>query len=400
MRICLATSSFLPMIGGAEIVVHNLACALTDLGHDVVVLAPRYSRAMRPHLKYRLQTTLPGMLRLFAASEPAADAYFRALVLLLRRFRFDVVNAHFALPLGHAFVRHRAALGAPVVLTLHGTDIQTMPSIGYGLRTDQRLAARIRRTIEAADGVVAISDSVYQAVCELRTPQRAIFRIANGVDVGRLQTRVQPNTFRDEAGLRPDDRVILAVGRNHPKKGFRFLVQAMAIVRQQEPRARCVIVGRGTKSLAAGVHSLGLQGHVILPGEASGEKDGARFEFPARSVVAAYQGSDVFVSPSLIESFSLVTLEAMAAGLPVVVTDAPGNRDLVSDGHDGPLCRPEDPEDLARKLLAVLRDDSLRERLRANAVTSARRYDWREIGKQYAEAFANLATSRFSSTSL
>jgi glycosyltransferase involved in cell wall biosynthesis len=389
MRICLATSSFLPMIGGAEVVVHNLACALTELGHDVVVLAPRYSRSMRPHLKYRLQTTLPGMLRLFAASELVAEAYFRALVLLLRRSRFDVVNVHFALPLGHAFVRHRAALGVPVVLTLHGTDIQTMPSIGYGLRTDPRHAARISRTIEAADGVVAISGSVYQAVVELRASQRGIFKIPNGVDVKRLQTRVQPNAFRDVHGLRPDDRVILAVGRNHPKKGFRFLVQAMAIVRQHEPRVRCVIVGRGAESLAPEVESLGLQEHVILPGEASGQGDGV--EFPSRSVVAAYQGSDVFVSPSLIESFSLVTLEAMAAGLPVVVTDAPGNRDLVSDGHDGLLCRPEDPKDLARKLLTVLEDNALRQRLSVNAVTSARPYDWKEIARQYAETFASLA---------
>jgi N,N'-diacetylbacillosaminyl-diphospho-undecaprenol alpha-1,3-N-acetylgalactosaminyltransferase len=110
--------------------------------------------------------------------------------------------------------------------------------------------------------------------------------------------------------------------------------------------------------------------------------------------VDAYRDCDVFVSPALMEGCSLVVLEALAAGCGVVVTDAPGNRDAVQDGVNGLVCQSRDPQDLARKILAVVRDAGLRERLGAAARRSALAYDWLAVARRYGEAYAQVKEGR------
>jgi glycosyltransferase involved in cell wall biosynthesis len=373
--------------------VHNLANALTDLEHEVTVIAPRYSRSLRHLVRYRLLPTPPGMLTLFAQSEPAADVYFGLLATRLSRERFDVVNVHFALPLGLAFIRHRHVLRVPIVVTFHGTDIQVMPSIGYGLRVVPGHARRIKSVILQADGLVAVSEAVHQSICEMCAGPLRIFRIPHGVDAKRLRAPGVPGAFRRRMGLPGGARVILAVGRNHPKKGFSFLIQAMGIVRSAIPEARCVIVGKNSDRLAADVRAAGVEDCVLLSGEIAGGERSGELGFPAQPLLDAYQGSDVFVCASLIESFSMVVLEAQAAGLPVVATDAPGHRDLIVDGHNGLLCRAADPDDLAQKIVRALRDDQLRRRLGAAAAVAAAERDWEKVGVRYVEAFTRVIAS-------
>ncbi|GFP32963.1 hypothetical protein HKBW3S42_01274, partial [Candidatus Hakubella thermalkaliphila] len=97
---------------------------------------------------------------------------------------------------------------------------------------------------------------------------------------------------------------------------------------------------------------------------------------PQEDLVSAYLSSDIFVSPSLIEGFALVLPEALAAGLPVVATDVPGNRDAIVDGYNGLIARARDPQDLAEKILVLLEDEDRRMRMSANARKSSLRYDW------------------------
>lgn len=392
MRICLATATFLPMVGGAEITVHNLAAALHNLGHEVVVVAPRYSASLRARVPYDLHTVLAGTLPFLARSERLGEIYFLANLALLRRRHFDVVNVQMALPLGPVFVRHRRTLSAPVVVTFQGTDIQKEPSIGYGLRLDSRLERRIRATVNGADGLVAISESIRQSALELLEVPKRIFDIPNGVDVRRFREAGTRGRFRRRLGLPDSTPLVLAVGRNHPKKGFRYLVDAMRLVTEAEPSVVCAFLGRGVGALRDQVEALGLTKRVLLVEELGSAVDrNGPPAFPGEEVIEAYKDSDILVSPSLIEGCSLVVIEALAAGLPVVAADAPGNRDAVEDGHNGLLCQPRDPEDLARKLLALVRDAQFRDRLARNAAESAQKYDWTEIAKEYVDAFAAVA---------
>jgi len=394
MRICLMTSSFLPGVGGAEVVVHNLATALVRLGHAVTVLAPRSSRPYRRLVPYALETFLPGTLPLLNRDGWWGEAFLLGTLARLRG-RFDLVNLHFALPLGPALVRHRRFVGPPILLTFHGTDIQTEPALGYGLRLDPRLNDRIREATNGADGLVAISPSVRQAILEVLEAPKPIFDIPNGVWVDRFGEDRPRGRFRARIGIPPDAPLVLAVGRNHPKKGFAYLVEAMRLVADEAPAVRCTIVGRGVRDLQDQVGRLGLSCVVQLVEEMGPEVNGkGPPAFPPDAVVEAYRDCDVFVSPALMEGCSLAVLEALAAGCAVAVTDAPGNRDAVQDGVTGLVCRPRDPNDLARKILALVRDAGLRDRLGAAARRSALAYDWLEIARRYGEAFAQVQEGR------
>ncbi len=387
MRICLLTSSFLPQVGGAEIVVHHLASALVELGHEVTVLAPRYSARLRPYLPYRLETFLPGTLPLLNRRERLGKLYLLATLARLRG-RFDVLNLHFALPLGPALARSRHLLGVPFVLTFHGTDIQTAPEIGYGLRLDPRLDAGIRAAANGADGLVAISPSVREAIARILTRPKPVFDIPNGVDTRRLSQDRPRGAFRARLGIPDGAPLVLAVGRNHPKKGFDLLLEAMRLVADEEPDVYCAIVDRGSSALRPYVDRLGLGGHVHLVEELSPAYNGlGPLAFPPEELVEAYRDCDVYVSPSRIEGSSLAVLEALAAGCAVVVADAPGNRDAVRDGENGLVCPPEDPEALARKVRALLRDPALRARLGRAAQESAVASDWREVARRYLAAY-------------
>ncbi|MCS7173062.1 MAG: glycosyltransferase family 4 protein [Armatimonadetes bacterium] len=391
MRICLVTSSFLPQVGGAEIVVHQLALALVELGHAVTVLAPRYSARLRRVLPYRLETFLPGTLTLLNRNDRLGEAFLLG-TLARMRGRFDVLNLHFALPLGPAFVRHRWVVGAPLLLTFHGTDIQTDPAIGYGLRLDPQLDRKIRLTANDADGLVAISPSVRAAIGEMLAPPRPVFDIPNGVDVRRLSQERPRGRFRARLGIPPEAPLLLAVGRNHPKKGFDLLLEAARLVAQDEPRVHCAVVGRGVTQLRPLAERLGLRGQVHLVEELSPRFDGRQVPlFPPEEVVDAYRDCDVYVSPSRMEGSSLAVLEALAAGCAVVVTDAPGNRDAVRDGENGLLCPPEDPKALSQRILRLLRDPRLRTRLGEAARASALALDWQKVAARYADAYAVVA---------
>jgi glycosyltransferase involved in cell wall biosynthesis len=194
--------------------------------------------------------------------------------------------------------------------------------------------------------------------------------------------------------LNSTDRVILAVGRNHPKKGYGDLIEAMALVKRKFEKAKCVIIGAGTENLAPMVKDLGLQGEVVLAGEiptARGELlDLTALVLPHGDLVSAYLSSDIFVSPSLIEGFALVIPEALAAGLPVVATDVPGNRDAVVKGYNGLITNPRAPQDLAEKILVLLEDEDLRRRMSANARESSLRYDWGKITEEYMKVYEHL----------
>ena len=108
-----------------------------------------------------------------------------------------------------------------------------------------------------------------------------------------------------------------------------------------------------------------------------------------------HAGADVYVAPATgHESFGLILVEAMAAGVPVVATDIPGYREVIRDGVDGSLVPPGDPHALAVAVGRVLGDRDLRERLRANARERARTYGWDAVAPTIEAIYERVAGGR------
>ena len=394
MRILMGSQIFLPQIGGVELTVHHLANALSRLGHEVLVFAPRYWRLSNraggnDYRLYRYLMLPKGLL--------LPQAIRLNLRVVMRFFKPDIVHVHQLYPIGAAVAELKECLQSfPLAVTVHAADIQKLPALNYGYRMNPRIDGECRLALRVADAVIAISPSIRSDVLALSNVVDKLYDIPIGTWVNRFEQPAPVDT-RKMFGIRPDEKLILAVGRNHPKKRFDDLVRAVALLASDLPDVRSLIIGRDTDTLKPLIAELGVAERVILPGQFPPlGYDMSHIEgFPDPYLLSAYLSSNVFVLPSLIEGFAQVMVEAMAAGLPIVTTDVPGNRDAITHGREGLMVEPCNPHALASAIKRVLMDDQLRVDLGRNAKAKARaHHDWLTIARAHCGVYESLLIKR------
>lgn len=241
---------------------------------------------------------------------------------LARRFRPDVLHAHWWLPAGVCALLASRLLGLPLVVTLHGTDVHLLR------KRPLRWLARavLRRTAL----VVAVSDDLHRlAVESLGLPAEQV--VVLRMPVARV---VDPAPAPVGMPVR-----LVAAGRLSAEKGFDVLLEAMLLAAQDGLDVHLDLVGSGPE-------------HDRLAGLAD-RLDGRVQLIPAQPRDALWERMDaaqVLVVPSRREGLGLVALEAIARGRPVIASRAGGLPEVVTDGVDGVLVPPEDPRALADAL--------------------------------------------------
>lgn len=280
-------------------------------------------------------------------------SYGKQVERIIKRYSIDVIHAHFAHPDGFVGLMAKKGTGKPLVVTLHGFDILVEPTVKYGCRLNPEIDRVVRMVLKDADRVIAASSATYKAALELGCSHDRLVFIPNAVNVKRFNPMVNGFNVKDKLGF-GDNPVVFTLGGHKPHKGIEFLIKAVPLVLKEVPNAIFVIGGDGElrsyhESL---VRELGVSGNVLFTGR-----------IPRNEVPYFYASSDVFVIPSVIEAFGLVTIEAMACGKPVVGTDVGGISDIIGDGLNGFLVKPRDPDALARKIILLLSDSKLREKM-------------------------------------
>ena len=225
-----------------------------------------------------------------------------------------------------------------------------------------RCGGRIRRQAWRASAIVAPSPAIREELLAAGFPAERVVLLANGVPLGappdpsrKAQARQAIATANRALALPAGARLAVYTGRLHEAKGLSELVTAWAEVADQRldfarrngpsVDARLWLIGEGPwrAALASQIDSLGLGRRVVLTGSFDTVDD----------LLAA---ADLFVLPSHEEGMSVALLEAMAAGLPIVASDIPGNRGLMRDGVEGVLVPPRDPPALAAAVERILAD--------------------------------------------
>lgn len=232
--------------------------------------------------------------------------------------------------------------------------------------------------------VVAVSESLRRELLAAGLSPDRLWVIPNGIDVGRFaegaEARASEWRRRVATPLAP---VILTVGRLDRQKGLEHFVRSAAQIHQVTPQAHFWIAGEGVQrtALEAQIRRLGLESVVTLLGH--------QHDIPA--IMAA---SDVFVLPSLGESFGNVLLEAMALGKPVVATRVGGTPEIVHDGETGWLVPPRQPADLARATLRILKDPDLGARVGAQGrAFVASRFGATQVAARMAEVYRRVVAA-------
>ncbi len=362
MRIGFYTFSFLPIIGGAEILLHGLAESLTERGHRITLWAPTVrGKDNRVSASYRLRRYARPSSKRFGTRQTLPR-------LLLETWgrRPHVLYCHGAYSAGFVGAAFKRLTGTPLVIRPHGSDI--LP--GEWIDRDPRLAERMRRALLTADAVVAQAHALADRLRNLGVPARRLRLIRNGV---RLP---------DAAGPLPPEPSVFAMGSLAPKKGFDVLLEAFHLVQRRMPEARLTIAGDGPEGprLTSLASTLGIAGAVAFPGLVSGE---------AKAALLAQ--ARVFVSSSRREPFANANLEAMAAGRPIVATRVGGNVEMVEDEVSGLLVEPEDPVGMAKAILRLLEDRERASLMGRAARQRAAAFSWDGMVDGYEALYRGLA---------
>jgi len=345
MRIVQVAPWFHPHLGGVETHVRALAAELARRGHQVTVLTTRHDASL-PATE-ELDRFLVQRLKPIGVwfQTPIVPSTKRALAGL----HADIVHAHSPPPLT-AYYAAKANRGAsaPFVITYH-CDIELRVP-GGGL-----IEAIYRRSLGAS--TIRRADRVIVTTHSYAATSRAVWRynpsvIPNFVDVGRFHPNGRAERVRLKHAILPGEPIVLAVCRLVPHKGLEHLVEAAGRV----DGARFLIAGGGPHltALRRLAQSIGVEDRVVFAGRVP---DGELSDY--------YDACDVFVVPSVsrLEAFSIVALEAMASGKPVVVSDIPGVREVITDGAEGLVADAMNPEDLAQRIRSLLGNDRVRQEM-------------------------------------
>ncbi len=399
MKIVLYVNTFLPHVGGRELVVHHLALAFKGLGHQVRVVGPSSwwrTRGVKYEYPVHRYPTFAGRKSL---AKPGIKARLREAELLLQLavdlkiWGCDIIHAHTTHPSGYIATRlKKKGSQTPVIITPHGIDIHQIPEIGHGKRLNPFLQPKIEQVLQDADALTAISGSIRASLLDAGANPNKIYQIPNGVDIKRFQQKTNTDV-RKSLSLPEDARLIVTVGNYNPRKGHEVLINTMPSVLKQEPRAKLVIVGRGTNVLNSLVQKLGLNDSVLLLGEVKLPAKPNMYEGGDR-LVDIYRNSSVYVSAGIeegAEGLSLAVLEAMASGLPIIGTDVSGNRDIILNGENGFLVPPSDSHRLSDKILEILKNNHVQNEMGDKALQTVQDFSWEKIATMYLELYKQMS---------
>ena len=210
---------------------------------------------------------------------------------------------------------------------------------------------------------ISNSESAAEFLVSKGFPNEKFKIVYNGIDVSRFQGKHNPLKVKKEFNIPIDERKnITCVANLRPKKGHRYLIEALDYLRKRGADFLCLLVGDGIcrDELEELVKRLDLVQNVVFLGR-------------QQKIPEILSISDIFILPSLWEGLPGCIMEAMASELPIVATDVSGVSELVVDGETGFLVPPRDGEALAGKIELLLRDDGMRKRMGAAGFDRIRR---------------------------
>ncbi|UCF78554.1 MAG: glycosyltransferase family 4 protein [Candidatus Eiseniibacteriota bacterium] len=373
LNVAIVTHAYYPQFGGVTEHVHHVAVELRKRGHRVTIITcgHRNSKPANEADVVRLGSNVLIKHNGAYANLTVGWNIYGKMKRVLREGRFDVVHVHCPLVPVLPLAATRTSRDAVLLGTFHAS---AKSNAGYFLfrpllqKFHRRIHGKVAVSLPARDFVHRYFGGDYRI-------------IPNGVDPERFSPEVPP---LEE--LMDGTHNILFVGRPDPRKGLEHLIRAMEVIHAKSPSpVRLVVIGDGP---GRPTYEAAVADHI---------RDSVRFVGSVTSELLPryFASAHVFCSPATRnESFGIVLLEAMASGVPVVASDIPGYRSVVSHKQDGLLTEASNHEALAETILELLRDKELREKLGARGRQKAFQYSWASVARQTEDYYFELMDAK------
>ncbi|RYH74485.1 N-acetyl-alpha-D-glucosaminyl L-malate synthase BshA [Flavobacteriaceae bacterium 144Ye] len=356
-----------PTFGGSGVVATELGLELSKRGHEIHFIT--YSQPVRLELlstKVHFHEVNVPEYPLFHY-QPYELALSSKLVDMVKLHGIEILHVHYAIP--HAYAAYMAkkmlqeeGIYVPIVTTLHGTDITLVGNHPF-------YKPAVTFSINKSDAVTSVSESLKEDTLRLFDIKNDIEVIPNFIDVGKYK-----HTFTDcQRGMmaNEDEKIITHISNFRPVKQITDVVKVFYNIQKEIP-AKLMMVGEGPERKPAEqlCEQLGISDKVIFFGNSN-------------EVDRILCFSDLFLLPSITESFGLAALEAMVSGVPVISSNTGGIPEVNIEGVTGFLSNVNDVEDMSKNAVHILSDEKRLATFKENAREEAAKFDIHKIVPQY-----------------
>ncbi|MFH1784733.1 MAG: glycosyltransferase family 4 protein [bacterium] len=378
-RICMICSQFYPVVGGTERQAENLAIELKKKGYSVFILTQRIKGIENKEVKdgitiYR-KIVAPHLGLLFGIS------YIISVFLFLwgKRKQYDIIHCHIfylhtisAVIIGKLFQKK---VIVKLACTSDFGEIQTMQK--------EKKADFLLKIYRKADIFVSVSQEGIKELKNIGIPESKIIYIPNSIDTSKLfpVSDIEKIELKEKLFLDKEKKIVSFVGRLNLQKGVEYLLYAWQKVIKEYPQSLLLIIGDGPerKNLEQLSNGLKIKDTNII------------FMGIKRNISDYLQASNIFVLPSLSEGLSGALLEAMACGLPCIVTRIGGNIDLIEDRVSGLFVEQANVADLAEKIKYLSGNPRLEPLLGKNArLNVEKKFSLPIFVEEYIQLYKNL----------
>ncbi len=364
-----------PTFGGSGVLATELGMALADKGHEVHFIT--YNQPVRlDFISHQLHfhEVLMEEYPLFQY-QPYELALSSKLVEVVRKHQLDILHVHYAIP--HAYAAYMAkmmlkekGIDIKVVTTLHGTDITLV-----GSHPTYKIAVEF--SINNSDVVTAVSNSLKEDTKRLFNISKSIKVVHNFIDTKKYDKEHEAECKRI-ALAKPNERILTHISNFRPVKKVDDVIKVFYEVQKEVP-SKLLMVGDGPERFDAEklVKKLKIKDKVIFLGNSN-------------EVAKILCYSDVFLLPSVSESFGLAALEAMAADTPVISTNTGGIPEVNVHGVTGFLSNVGDVKEMANNALNILESDEVLMKFKKNAKEHTKQFSLSNILPVYEEIYSSV----------
>jgi len=365
LRIAHFTNTYKPNINGVVRSVSTFREGLTRLGHHVSIFAqdpPGGYEETEPYVFRYPAINIPKFN--YSITMPHSTFVNK----LLPSLKLHVIHSNHPLLLGDAAADRAEKLDIPLVFTFHTSYVEYATEYADFVPFSKAFVQDVvvdglARYLNRCHHIITPSDSIKDALARYAGLTERVTTIPTGIDVEPYQN-ADGRSIREQYGW--DRAIVLAsIGRLAEEKNFYTLLDAVAQVMSQQDAVRLLLIGDGPQrnELEKHTRKLGIADKVKFTGR-----------IPFEQIPNHLKAADLFVFASVTETQGLVTLEAMATGLPVVAVDASGTSDAVVNGQEG-LLTENDSHALAQAIRQLLADEEMFARFKTAAAAKAKTFD-------------------------
>ncbi|MBP1915424.1 glycosyltransferase involved in cell wall biosynthesis [Lederbergia galactosidilyticus] len=372
--------------------VHEQVKAIVKKGHNVRVISPipyvpffldkismkwKKYKLTKPQeivegipVYYPTYIAIPRNLNFQTSGVRMYSGFKQVVEKIYKEFEFDLIHSHVALPDGYAAMMVAEKYAKPLVVTIHGQDFQQT------IHKNNKCKNAIEKVLQAADKTTLVSG-------KLNRIRKNAFPVLQDDNFSVINNGVS-DFFIEESVERKlkTEITLLSVSNLIETKGIDLNIKALSKIVKHYPKIRYNIIGDGPQKpeLVSLAKNLNLENNIFFLGTQS-----------RQDVKKNMLEADVFILPSWNEAFGVVYIEAMATGLPVIGCKGEGIEDIVEDGKEGYLIDPKNVSELSEKILFLVSDLNIRQKLGENARNKVKAsFTWSHKAMELTELYNNI----------